>query len=90
MFSNKKGNMGKPFFMLLFAVISVVSFAQTENKTDYPNANRTIEKKGVKMYELKMDGNSGVVIIDPKSDKKEDQMHNSTLPLPKDTTKSKH
>ena len=51
----------KPLFTLLFALTSVLLFAQTDNKSTHPNANRTIVKEGVKMYELKVDSNSGVV-----------------------------
>jgi hypothetical protein len=82
-------NMLKPLFTLLFALTSVLLFAQTDNKSTHPNANRTIVKEGVKMYELKVDSNSGVVIIDPKSEKGDAKRNKSTTPLTKDTTKSK-
>jgi hypothetical protein len=57
----------KPFFTMLFVVESVLLIAQTDNKGTPQHAKRTIVKEGVKMYELKVDSNSGVIIVDPKS-----------------------
>ncbi len=64
---------------MLFVVESILLIAQTDNKGTPQNANRTIVKEGVKMYELKVDSNSGVIIVDPKSakgtDKKQKSFH---------------
>ncbi len=81
--------MPKLLFTLFFALTSVLLFAQTDNKSTHKNANRTIVKEGVRMYELKVDSNSGVIIIDPKSEKGDAKRDKSTSHLSKDTTKSK-
>jgi hypothetical protein len=54
---------------MLFVVESVLLIAQTDNKGTPPHAKRTIVKEGVKMYELKVDSNSGVIIVDPNQKK---------------------
>lgn len=90
MFNNKKGlKMRKHVLIGMLFFSSVGLFAQTENKPTSATPNWVTVKEGVKMYELKLDGHSGVVIIDPESDKKEVKQSNAVVPAVKDTTKAK-
>ncbi len=76
----------KPFFTMLFVVESVLLIAQTDNKGTPQHAKRTIVKEGVKMYELKVDSNSGVIIVDPKSNGTDKKQLHSMSPASNDTT----
>jgi len=76
----------KPFFTMLFVVESILLIAQTDNKGTPQHAKRTIVKEGVKMYELKADSNSGVLIVDPNANGTDKKQHHSMSPASNDTT----
>lgn len=81
--------MQKHVFIVILMLTALVLYAQTDSKSAQQTPTRTKVKEGVKMYELKMDDHSGVVIVDPKSDKKEEKQHNSVVPAEKDTARGK-
>ncbi len=90
MFDNKNIVMRIHILIGLFFSTYLTLFAQTDNKPKQATPSRVIVKEGVKMYELKIDGNSGVVIIDPKNDGKEAKQNSTITPTQKDTTNKKY
>lgn len=77
--------MQKSVFMVILVFAALVLFAQAENKSPQQTPSRTKVKEGVKMYELKVDNRAGVVIVDSKTEKKEEQKPNSAAPVARDT-----